>query len=144
MNKQVTIVIGVPINEKGEILIAKRIDPNLSAADNKWQFVGGKIEFGEDPEDAMVREVKEESGLDVEVIKLLPKIFVNNWKKGDEIHQTFILSYACKIIGGELVSPEQGNKIAELKFIDPGTIREHDTLPKCNEITDLILETHAT
>lgn len=72
--KQITIVVALIRNEKKEILIARRNQPDIPEEQNKWEFIGGKINFGEDPEEALVREVKEECGLDVKVVRLLPKV----------------------------------------------------------------------
>src|SRR3989344_2206677 len=101
--KQTPIVIGMVRNEKGQLLIAKRIDPDFPTANDKWEFVGGKIHFNESPEQAVLREVEEETGLKVEIVRLLPKVFSNSWKKVDgSEHQTFLLCYECKIIGGTI------------------------------------------
>ena len=61
--KQLTIVVAIINNAKGEILFAKRNEPETPEIHNMWEFPGGKIEFGEDPEEAVVREVAEETGV---------------------------------------------------------------------------------
>lgn len=58
---------GCIFNDKGEVLLQKRADSN------KWGFPGGVIELGETPQMAAIREVKEETGLDVEDGGLLRK-----------------------------------------------------------------------
>ncbi len=74
---QKAIVVAVVKNDKKEILLAKRKDDEISKASGKWEFVGGHIKFGENPQTAVIRKTKEESGLDVKVIRLLPKIYCN-------------------------------------------------------------------
>lgn len=55
-------------NSKGELLMVKRKNP---PAKGLWGFPGGKIEFGETIKEAARREVKEETGLDVDIEKIL-------------------------------------------------------------------------
>ena len=52
---------GCLFNDEGKVLLQKRGDSG------KWGFPGGAIELGETPEETAVRELKEETGLDVEV-----------------------------------------------------------------------------
>jgi 8-oxo-dGTP diphosphatase len=54
-------------NEKGEILLVKR-DPNNIQAPGSWEIPGGRLEEGEDPKEGLKREVKEETGLEIEII----------------------------------------------------------------------------
>jgi 8-oxo-dGTP diphosphatase len=58
-----TVVAGV-LERDGEILICQR-RPNQPHA-NKWEFPGGKVEAGETPEQALVRELREELGIEAE------------------------------------------------------------------------------
>lgn len=140
MRKQVAIVVGIVRNEKGEMLIAKRKDPDFPEADNKWEFVGGKIEFGEDPETAVMREIEEETGYKTRILRLLPKVFTNIWTKKDgEEHQVIILCFECGIVGGKLHEKNFDRKIAELRFIDPSEIKNFETLKMVDQITDCLV-----
>ncbi|KWU58971.1 DNA mismatch repair protein MutT [Bacillus mycoides] len=60
MKKKVSVVGAVIFNEKNEILCALR-SPKMSLP-NYWEFPGGKINEGEMPQEALVREIKEELG----------------------------------------------------------------------------------
>ncbi len=134
MDTQISIVIGVVMNDLGEILMAKRIDEKVPEANNKWEFVGGKIEFGESPEGAVIREVKEESGLDVEILLLVPKVFQTLWTKADgsKLH-TILICYLCQVVGGELKTV-MDHKISELKFVKKEEIKNYETLQLVNKI----------
>ena len=59
-------VRGVIKNSDGEILIVKR-HPKSRTDPEMWELPGGKVEMGEHFADALVREIKEETDLDVEV-----------------------------------------------------------------------------
>ncbi len=134
--KQVTIVVALIKNDKGEILIDRRNQPDTPEEHNKWEFVGGKINFGEDPEEALVREVKEECGLDVKVVRLLPKVLNQLWLNQNPQRQIIILTYECLVIGGELKA--KADEVLELKFINPKDIGNYDCLPNVNEIIYLL------
>lgn len=136
--RQITIVVAVIRNEKGEVLLARRNSPEMPKAHNKWEFVGGGIDFGEDPIDALKREVKEEAGVNVEVIKLLPKVISETeiLEEGKQT-QVIIISYECKITGGELKAGLD-QEIAELKFIPIGEIKNYDTFRNIAETISLL------
>jgi 8-oxo-dGTP diphosphatase len=52
-------------NDKGEFLLALRDDKSWIPFPNHWDLIGGHVEEGETPEEALVREVKEELGIDI-------------------------------------------------------------------------------
>jgi len=58
-------VVGAAIVRDGRVLTARRTKP--SAAAGRWEFPGGKVEPGESPEAALVREIAEELGVTVAV-----------------------------------------------------------------------------
>lgn len=65
---------------------------------NTYDLPGGRFEFGENPEEAIVREVKEETGLDVKVVKLINATAPIVKEK----LQLFVATFLCKHISGEL------------------------------------------
>lgn len=98
-------------DEQGRLLLQKRSDCN------QWGFLGGAVEFGESVEETAVREVKEESGLDVEVTSLYgvySKYFAE-YTNGDKA-QPIVHLLKAKVIGGELI--ERNDETLELGFFD--------------------------
>ena len=71
---QVCAVVGLIRDRTGKILLQKRVDPNIPGTHEKWEFPGGKIEFGEMPQDALTRECREEIGCVVKIQRLLPVV----------------------------------------------------------------------
>ncbi|MEZ9197543.1 8-oxo-dGTP diphosphatase MutT [Shewanella sp. 10N.286.54.B9] len=63
MSKQVHVAVGVIENSAQEILLAKRHEHLHQGG--KWEFPGGKVESAETTAQALIRELKEEVGLDV-------------------------------------------------------------------------------
>lgn len=133
---QITIAVGLIKNDIGEILIGRRNQPDLRDEHNKWEFPGGGIGMREDPEVALIREVKEETGLDVKIIRLLPKVLTHVWKREAGNDQIIILTYECEIIGGEIKLTEP--EIAELKFVAVQDVKNYDCLPNVEKIIDLL------
>ena len=57
------LVVGAAVVRHGRVLATRRTNPPEAAG--RWEFPGGKVEPGEDAEDAVVREIREELGCDV-------------------------------------------------------------------------------
>lgn len=88
-NKMVVVVKGVILLE-GRVLIVKRAADD-EVGNNTWETVGGKMEFGEDIEAALIREINEETGLTVTVDKIL---YATTFKT-DPTRQIILLAYLC-------------------------------------------------
>lgn len=91
-------VICDSINEKKQIFATAR---GYGEFKGQWEFPGGKIEEGETPQQALVREIKEELDADIKVGELIDTIEYD--------YPTFHLSmdcFWCEVISGELVLKE--------------------------------------
>jgi 8-oxo-dGTP diphosphatase len=84
------------IRKGNEFLILKR-SPDRPTYPNHWDFPGGMLEHGEDPEKGILREVSEESGLKVNVIK---PIFCASRNVNDR--HVFFVVYECELVSGEI------------------------------------------
>ena len=66
----------IAIVQKGDkYLLTKRAEASDPKHLGKWQQPGGGLEFGETPEEALLREVREELGIEVTNIRFVPKVF---------------------------------------------------------------------
>ncbi len=83
------------INDKGELLLQLR---NKAPEKEYWSIPGGRVELFETFEEAVKREVKEETGVEVEIISLLG--ICDHIIKNEERHWVSP-SYLCKIVEGE-------------------------------------------
>jgi 8-oxo-dGTP diphosphatase len=83
-------------------LIVKRTETNKIGA-GIWEFVGGKLEFGEDLISGLKREIMEETGLEVTVEKLL---FATSFKTHD-YRQVVIINYLCRSKTDQVIISEE-------------------------------------
>lgn len=127
MPAHIVAVGGITEDEKGNILLVK-------THRGGWVFPGGQVEEGENLIDALVREIKEESGIDVEVSKLIG-VYSNTCKykgyNGVKIVPTKVMmDYICKPISGKLCTSEETtescwvSKEKVLDMIEAPAIRE--------------------
>ncbi|WP_416977186.1 (deoxy)nucleoside triphosphate pyrophosphohydrolase [Streptomyces sp. T028] len=65
-----TVVVGAALLDGGRLLAARRSAPPELAG--RWELPGGKVEPGERPEAALVRELREELGVDTEAVERVP------------------------------------------------------------------------
>ncbi|WP_439948172.1 NUDIX hydrolase [Streptomyces sp. BBFR109] len=119
-NSLVVAASAVVTDEQGRILLQRRRDNDL------WALPGGGMEMDDSLPGAAVREVKEETGLDVEITGLVgtytdPR-HVIAYTDG-EVRRQFNVCFTARITGGELAISDEST---ELRFVDP---RQLDSLP---------------
>lgn len=89
---------GIIFDEENRVLLCHRRDYDL------WNLPGGALESGETPWAGVKREVKEESGLDIEVLRLS-----GIYSKTEE--NDLVFSFVCRVIGGEITLNDEANQI---------------------------------
>lgn len=96
-------------DEHGRFLLQKRGDNQL------WGFPGGMMEVGESAAETAVREVKEETGLDIRVQNMIGYYskYFHEYPNGDKA-QTIFVFFDCSILGGEI--EVDGTETLDLKF----------------------------
>lgn len=102
---------GIIFDEQKRVLLVHRRDYDL------WNLPGGTLEDFESPKNAVIREVREETGLEVEVFKLLG--VYNKENKND-----IAFSFLCKVIGGEITLNDEADKIEyfEVDKLPPNSV----------------------
>jgi 8-oxo-dGTP diphosphatase len=118
------------IDADGRVLIAER--PAGKPMAGLWEFPGGKVDPGERPEDALIRELNEELGIVVNEACLAPLTFASHTYT--EFHLLMPL-YVCRRWQG-VVSPREGQKLA---WVRPNRLKEYPMPP-----ADVPLISHLT
>jgi 8-oxo-dGTP diphosphatase len=108
------------LNEEGKVLLAKR-PPGRRLA-GLWEFPGGKVDPGEDPETALIRELMEELGIEIARADLVPLTFASH--AYPEFHLLMPL-YLCKRWEGDIAAQEN----QELLWVKPDELRLYDMPP---------------
>ena len=104
--KLVLVAACALIDADGRVLIAQR--PQGKAMAGLWEFPGGKVESGERPELSLIRELKEELGIDVKEECLAPLTFASHLYP--DFHLLMPL-YVCRRWNGT-VTPREGQTLA--------------------------------
>ena len=108
------------VDADGRVLIAQR--PEGKAMAGLWEFPGGKVEPGERPELALIRELREELGLDVAESCLAPMTFASH--SYPDFHLLMPL-YVCRRWNGT-ARPLEGQTLA---WVRPGALRDYPMPP---------------
>ena len=98
--------------EDGKVLLARYVPPE---GESNWTLPGGRVEHGEDPFKAVIREVAEETGCDGTVERLLgvdSRVIPACDARAGVEHQNIGIFYRVRITGGRL-RPEPNGEIAE-------------------------------
>jgi len=113
--------VGAIILEGGKILLEKR---KSTPGEGKWAVPGGLIELGETVERAVIREVKEETGLDVASPRLVDVVdYISLDEKGAVKYHFIILDYLVTVKGGEL---KAASDAAELRWVPISEVERYD------------------
>ena len=129
----VTVAAAVLIDRAGKIFIAQR--PEGKAMAGLWEFPGGKLEAGERPDQALIRELKEELSIETASACLAPLTFVSH--AYDKMHLIMFV-YVCRTWKGFL-KPAEHQKIA---WVEPRTLYDYPMpaadLPIIPHLIDLL------
>src|SRR4051812_21722022 len=112
-----TAADAVVFDERGRVLLQRRADFGV------WGLPGGAVEVGETLARAVRREVKEETGLDVEVLRLVgaysePGQTTVRYPSGDVVHYVS-LTFECRVVGGR---PQTDAESTELGWFPPDAL----------------------
>lgn len=104
----------------------------------RWNMPGGFVEAGESGPEAIVREVGEETALDVDPIEVIG-IFSSSYGDGDDATSIFDVAYRCALIGGELEVSDESQEAGWFSledFPEPAFEGERKALARLRELAE--------
>jgi ADP-ribose pyrophosphatase YjhB (NUDIX family) len=101
---------GIVLDARRRLLVVQRANPPGAGS---WSIPGGRCEPGESPTDCCVREVREETGLRVEVIRWVGQVF-----RDGPVARYDIEDFLCRVVGGELVAGDDAAAVAWFGLAD--------------------------
>ena len=120
--------VGGVVVADGRVLLARRAKPPLLG---RWSIPGGTVELGETLEEALVREMAEETGLEVEPLEILT-VFDRIEREGaDVVFHYVIVDYRCRHLPG---TARAGSDAAEVCWAGPDELPGFDLTPKALEV----------
>jgi ADP-ribose pyrophosphatase YjhB (NUDIX family) len=138
-NSIVPSVTAIVPNERGELLLVHKTDNDL------WALPGGGMDVGESMADTVVREVKEETGIDVEVTGVVG-IYTNPnhvmaYDDG-EVRQEFSVCFHAQVVGG--TAREDGEETKEVRWVEPAAVAKLNIHPSMRRRIDDALTGRST
>jgi 8-oxo-dGTP diphosphatase len=113
-------VVCAVIEHEGRVLLARRpVNKHLPL---KWEFAGGKVEPGEDPAAAIVREIREELGCEIVITRALPRFPHDYTRVVIEM-----IPFVCVLAPGS-PAPHPHEHVA-LAWVRPGELTGYDLAP---------------
>ena len=127
--------VGAVIVHEDRVVLVQRAHEPLKG---EWSLPGGAVELGETLADALVREVREETGLDVLVGPIVDVV--------DRIHRTAdglveyhftVVDYLCEAVGGELA---RGSDAGAVRWASAGELGACGLAPETRAVIDKAIE----
>ena len=102
MSKKIINVVAAAIEKDGKFFCAQR--PEGKSLGGFWEFPGGKLEEGESPEQALIREIKEELNSEIKIVS-----YINEASYDYDFGTVVMKTYHAKLISGNLELLEHQN-----------------------------------
>ena len=127
--------VGAVIVQDGRVLLVKRKYEPLAG---QWSLPGGAVEVGETLEACLVREMLEETGLEIRVgpvIEVFDRIIHDD--EGRVLYHFVLVDYLCWPTGGALTADSD---VAEVVFADPGELTRYHLTAKATSVIERAFE----
>lgn len=117
-------MVTLPVSVKGIVIDSGKVWLRKNER-NEWELPGGKIDKGEQPEDTVVRELREELGFTVKVEKIIQVHLYTIYISAQETREVLVVTYLCKLLStsGEFELEGEAGR-AEFRSFTPSEIEQ--------------------
>jgi len=134
-------VLGLPVRKNGkgwEFFLTQRLSFKHSDAHLKWQLAGGGMEFGETPEETLVREFQEELSVTPKIIYPHPIVITNTWNNNTAGHShnahIVLLNYLVDIDNQKPINTDPDCETGDMGWFNWNEIQKLDLMPNSQAI----------
>ncbi len=100
--------VGAVVVDQGRVLLVRR---GTEPMKGRWSLPGGLLELGESLTEGIVREVREETGLEVEPVELI-ELLDRIHREGERVRYHYVIAdYLCRVSGGELLAASDADDV---------------------------------
>ena len=121
-SRPVPAVSGVVLEREEVLLVRRKVPPY----EGRWSFPGGAVEVGETMHEAVVREAREETGLDVRPVELVGAYDSIVEADGEVRFHYVLVDFLCRLVGGELRS---GTDASAAEWVPLANLKKMDLTP---------------
>ena len=124
------------LDDEGRVLLSRR---GIEPFKGKWDFPGGFVDEEEHPLDCLRRELREETGVDIEPLDFLG-VWIDKYGGDGSAATTLNLYWTARIVSG---TPEPDDDVAELRWFVPSEVSEGDlAFPHTREVLAILGQKH--
>ncbi|MDE3150304.1 MAG: NUDIX hydrolase [Acidobacteriota bacterium] len=125
--------VGAVVVQHGRVLLVRRASEPLKG---QWSLPGGMLELGESLADGVIREVKEETGLVVEVLELI-EVLDRIHREGGRVRYHYVIAdYLCRVVGGALQAATDADAV---RWVERAEWNSHSAL-RLDPVTARVIE----
>lgn len=122
-------VVGAAIKKQNKILAVQRSE-NMSLS-NLWEFPGGKIEENETKEEALIREIKEELSIEIDILD-----FITTASYDYDFGRVILSVFSAEILSGKIELNEHSN----MKWLEPKELSHLEWAPVDIPAVDILTQ----